>query len=287
MFEYKPAKRTNTYLRVAISGPSGSGKTMSALLLAFGITGDWGKIAVIDTENESASLYEHLGPFNVVPFPPPYSPERYIEAINFCAAKRPTVIIIDTASQEWNGEGGILSDNKENNDSFFNWKYLTPRHEAFVNTILHSPCHTIVTFRTDDEYIMTTDEKTGKAKPVKMGLKAITRKGWEYDNTVVFRLDDNLLATVTKDRTTKFTGVAPFMITSQTGRILRDWAGTVPSPETLTPEQLNSYKQQLADCNSLEDLKTFKAGLTEAVLNNQDFIKLAINRYQEITKKVA
>ena len=75
------AQRHQVKLRLGLSGASGFGKSYSALLLAYGITEDWTKIAVIDTENNSASLYSHLGDFNVVSLNQPYSPERYIEAI--------------------------------------------------------------------------------------------------------------------------------------------------------------------------------------------------------------
>ena len=60
------AQRQQVKLRVGLSGPSGYGKTYSALLLAYGITGKWAKIAIIDTANNSASLYSHLGDFNVL-----------------------------------------------------------------------------------------------------------------------------------------------------------------------------------------------------------------------------
>ena len=74
--QLKQSKRSNVKLRIGISGPSGFGKTTSALLLAHGLTNDWSKIAVIDTENSSASLYSHLGNYNVLDLQAPFSPER-------------------------------------------------------------------------------------------------------------------------------------------------------------------------------------------------------------------
>ena len=78
--EFKPAKRTRAKLRLGISGPSGAGKTYSALMIANGIT-PWTKIAIIDSENGSAELYSHLGAYSVLTLEPPYTPEKYIEAI--------------------------------------------------------------------------------------------------------------------------------------------------------------------------------------------------------------
>src|SRR5690606_33613062 len=104
----KQAQRNQVKLRLGLSGASGFGKTYSALLLAFGITNDWSKIAIIDTENNSASLYSHLGEFNVLTLEEPYNPERYIQAIKVCENASIEVLIIDSLSQEWNGKGGCL-----------------------------------------------------------------------------------------------------------------------------------------------------------------------------------
>lgn len=104
----RKAQRQQAKIRLAIQGPAGSGKTYSSLLITYGITADWSKIVVIDTENYSADLYAHLGSFNVLAIEPPFAPEKYIEAINTCEQKGFEVIIIDSISHEWDGEGGIL-----------------------------------------------------------------------------------------------------------------------------------------------------------------------------------
>ncbi len=88
----RKAERKNAKIKMAIQGSSGSGKTMSALLLAYGITDDWSKIAVIDTENGSADLYAHLGTYQVLPLKEPFSPERYISAIETCSKAMPSQI---------------------------------------------------------------------------------------------------------------------------------------------------------------------------------------------------
>lgn len=286
MFEIKTAKKNGVFLRVAISGASGSGKTMSALRLAYGITGNWKTIGVIDTENESSALYEHLGPFQIIPFYPPFSPERYIEALQFALANGLEVIIIDSTSQEWNGAGGILSDNAAGKDNFFAWKNLSPRHDAFINEVLHAKAHTICCFRAEDEYIVTTDQTTGKPKPVKVGLKAVTRKGWEYENTLVFRLDENCLAETSKDRTTLFKNKAPFLITESEGRALANWAGKQPTQTTiplLNEAEIEAISNKLKECKTVTDLQAYKATLSPQTLEDKSFIKLARKRYQEIT----
>ena len=70
-------------MRLALQGASGSGKTYSSLLIAYGMTGDWSKVAVIDSENGSADLYAHLGDYRVLTLEN-YAPETYVEAIGIC-----------------------------------------------------------------------------------------------------------------------------------------------------------------------------------------------------------
>jgi AAA domain len=101
------AERKKARIKMALQGPSGSGKTMSALLIAFGLCGEWNKIAVIDTENHSADLYAHLGGYNELSVSSPFTPEKYIEAITVCENAGIEVIIIDSISHEWEGIGGI------------------------------------------------------------------------------------------------------------------------------------------------------------------------------------
>lgn len=94
------AQRRAAKIKLALQGPSGSGKTMSSLLMASGMT-NWSKIAVIDTENHSADLYSHLGEYNVLQLEKPFTPERYIKAIEVCEQAGMEVIIIDSVSHEW------------------------------------------------------------------------------------------------------------------------------------------------------------------------------------------
>jgi hypothetical protein len=185
--ELKKAQRKQAKIKLALQGPSGSGKTMSALLLASGIS-DYSKIAVIDTENHSADLYSDLGQYNVLALSKPFTPERYITAIQTCEEAEMEVIIIDSISHEWEGSGGILSQHGAMaGNSFTNWAKITPRHNAFVQRILESPCHIIATIRSKQDYTLT--EKNGKMVPEKVGLKGVTREGMDYEFTCVLNLD--------------------------------------------------------------------------------------------------
>jgi hypothetical protein len=164
------AKRAKVKLKIALSGPSGSGKTMSALKLARGLVGDWSKIAVIDTENGSASLYSHLGPYNTMQLGAPYSPERYIEAIKACTDAGMECVIIDSMTHEWNGRGGCLEIVDQLGGRYQDWSKVTPRHRKFIDAMLQSPMHIIGTMRTKADYDMGKND-SGRTTVTKVGTK--------------------------------------------------------------------------------------------------------------------
>lgn len=217
------ATRKKVKLRLGLSAVSGGGKTFSALLLAKGLVGDWSKIAVIDTENGSASLYSHLGDFNTIELQAPYTPERYIQAIKACEDAGMECIIVDSITHEWDGKGGLLEIHSSmQGNSFTNWSSLTPRHQKFIDAILQSTAHVITTVRRKTEYEMSKDGN-GKTKVEKAGLKEVTRDGFEYELTVNFNLDTNHHCTTSKDRTGLFMDKPFFTITEQTGELIKDW----------------------------------------------------------------
>ncbi|RIJ45502.1 AAA family ATPase [Maribellus luteus] len=245
--EIRKAQRKQAKIKLALQGPSGSGKTYSALLLAAGLT-NYSKIAVIDTENHSADLYAHLGDFNVLQLSKPFTPERYITAIETCEEAGMEVIIIDSVSHEWEGSGGILDlhGNMPGN-SFTNWAKMTPRHNAFVQKILESPCHVISTIRTKTDY--TLSEKNGKMIPEKVGLKGITRDGMDYEFTIVFDLDIKHNATASKDRTGLFMDKPAYVISSKTGERILNWCN-----QGTSLDEVIKQVQQAKDVVELRDL---------------------------------
>ena len=241
------AQRHQVKLRLGLSGASGFGKTYSALLLAFGITNDWSKIAIIDTENSSANLYAHLGNYNVLSLNEPYSPERYIEALRSAENASMEVIIIDSITHEWQGKGGCLNIHEQLGGRFQDWAKITPRHQAFLDAILKSKCHVITTARRKVDYSIDTTQN-GRTKVVKHGTKEITREGFEYELTVNFELiNDNHLVKASKDRTGLFMDKPEFVINAATGKKLIKWCN-----EGVSIEQA---KQEINECTTIEGLK--------------------------------
>ena len=239
---------------MALQGPSGSGKTMSALLAAVGLCKDWSKVAVIDTENHSAELYSDIGQYNVINIGAPYNPEKYIEAIQLCEKSKIDVIIIDSISHEWEGSGGIIDIHSNMiGNSFTNWGKLTPRHNAFIQAILQSPCHIIGTIRTKQDYVLS--EKNGKMVPEKVGLKGITRDGMDYEFTIVLDVDMKHNAVASKDRTGLFSGKPEFMINVETGKTIAHWCNISHAlrGEIITESNPNIIERIYA-CSSVQEL---------------------------------
>lgn len=278
--EFKKAVRKQAKLRLALSGPSGSGKTYGALLLAKGIGG---KVALIDTERGSASLYTHVHEFDALDLDPPYTPERFVEAIRAAERAGYDVLIIDSLTHEWSGVGGCLelvddiARSKYKGNSWSAWNDVTPRHRAVLDAILRSPLHIIATMRSKTETAQT--EENGRKKVVKLGMKAEQRDGSEYEFTTVLDIvHDGHFAAASKDRTGLFGG-DPKPISEATGRMLLDWlnSGATPPAEqseiekavawiaaSLTVDQAKSRGLKVLDRFTDEaDIRRINAAVTE------------------------
>lgn len=292
--QLRKATRQKAKIRLGLSAVSGGGKTYSAILIAKGLCGDLSKVAVIDTENNSADLYAHLGDYNVLPIAPPFSPEAYISAIKECENAGMEVIIIDSIAHEWEGEGGVMDLCDKIGGGFSTaWKQLTPRHEKFKQAILQSKCHIITTVRRKQEYILQEEiNRNGKAvqKPVKAGMKEITREGWEYELTCNLELDVKHLATASKDRTGLFIGRDPFVPSVETGKMIAEWceAGSEPLP---TPKPSLNQKQldgAIARIKAGEDALYNKIIETYSLTDEQLVaFNLALMEFQSSTENAA
>src|SRR5690242_14701502 len=109
-FEIKKSTRQGVKPLIGFFSESGCGKTYSSLLLARGLVGPHGQIVMIDTESGRGSLYSDVlpGGYDVLELREPFSPMRYIEAIQAVEKSGAAVGVLDSGSHEWEGLGGVL-----------------------------------------------------------------------------------------------------------------------------------------------------------------------------------
>lgn len=200
-FTFKKATKSRAKLRLALIGPSGSGKTYSSLAIASGL-GD--RIAVVDTEHGSASLYADEFGFDVLELTS-FSPSSYVDAIKAAESAGYDVVVIDSLSHAWFGKDGALEmvdaaqRRQKTPNSYTAWRDVTPAHNHLVDAIIQSPCHIVATMRAKTDFVQEKDER-GKTTIRKVGLAPIQRDGLDYEFTVVGDMDLDHVLTITKSR---------------------------------------------------------------------------------------
>jgi len=278
---FKKAKREQIWIKVLGAGASGSGKTYSMLRLATGFAKkSGGKIAAIDTENGRIRYYANEFDFDDLQLSAPYTPEKYIEAIDAAADGGYTILIIDSITHEWDYCLEVHS--KMPGNSYTNWVKITPRHDPFMEKILQSPLHIFATVRGKDEYVM--EEKNGKQVPKKVGLGYKQRDNTEYNYTVTFNIDQQShIADAMKDNTHLFENRYD-VLTEKDGMALYDWAnsGDAPDPKPQPKSETPKFNESKIDesvvdelAKAKEDIKTIVAELTSLKVSEAD-IKTAI-----------
>ena len=205
-FSFRPAVRESVSLLVGLSGASGSGKTFSALRLAHGIAGDR-PFAVIDTEAGRAQHYADQFRFDHGDLRPPFTPAAYADAIAAADAASYPVIVVDSMSHEWAGEGGILDWQEAELDRMAgdDWKkreackmasWIKPKmaHKQFVQRLLQMRAHLILGFRAEPKIEMVRGENGRMEIREKQSLTGlhgwipIAEKNLPYELTASFLL---------------------------------------------------------------------------------------------------
>jgi hypothetical protein len=226
---FRKAEKIIKKARIGLCGVAGSGKTLSALRIAQGLcapNGSSSRIALVDTENNSSVLYADRIGFDVLNLEPPFEVEKYIKAIRMAEDAGYSVLILDSISHAWAGEGGILDTQGKLADSGMNsftaWRKLTPQHNALVEAMLRSRLHLVATMRAKMDYVVEQNEK-GKSVPRKVGLAPVQREGMDYEFDIVFDLDLNHNAIASKDRSSLFDGKILTRPDDNVGRVILGW----------------------------------------------------------------
>ncbi len=318
---FQKAKRIQTKIKLAIGGPSGSGKTMSSLLLGYGlIKGEhpewddatcWDKICVCDTENGSSALYVGaraggtvIGSYNTIPIEPPFEEQVLIDAIAMCENHGMEVIILDSMTAFWQGEGGALQTQgkiaERTGNSFTSWKGVRADQSKMMQAILQSKCHIISAYRAKTEYVQEKNDK-GKTVVRNIGMGIIAEGNTEYEYSCFLMLDASHNAAAIKDRTGLFDNQI-FVITPDTGKKIYQWLseGEVapenpvqePTPAPAEPDEQLKKAIGLVDALVKEKLKNaeLKPQVLELVVNtigDKNYKKcMDINKLRELYSKL-
>lgn len=239
----RKAKREGARLVIGVSGISGSGKTYTALQLAWGLANfDASKVGFIDTENKRGSLYADtlrdaggaVHEFFIGDLEPPFSPDRYVQAILEFQKAGVEVLVIDSVSHEWEGVGGCEDIANAGNPRLPDWKKAKAEHKRFMNAMLQSNMHIIACIRAREK--VTIEKVDGKTVVTPQGIQPITEKNFMFEMTASLMMwNEGQAQQVMKcpEELKPILGRGDGYITANDGKSLRAW---VDGAVQLNPE---------------------------------------------------
>lgn len=229
ILDIRPAKRGESKAIIGLGGISGSGKTYTALMLARGMVKSASEIGFLDTENKRGSLYADIldGQFMIGDLYPPFSPKRYSQALKEFQDAGIKVLVIDSVSHEWEGEGGcddIANAPLAAGKKMANWIWAKREHKSFMNTLLQCDMHIICCIRAREK----TDFKD-PSKPVSLGIQPICEKNFMFEMTASLLMEN-------EGKTQRFLKIPSFLqkafgngngyIGKETGKQIIEWINT-------------------------------------------------------------
>jgi len=245
-FTIRPATRSDSKALIGLYGQSGSGKTMSALLLGRGLVGPAGKLVLIDTESGRGALYADVipGGYEIIPLDEPFSPARYIEALEAAESAGAACVIIDSMSHEWESVGGVADmaadiERRTGKSGLHCWKEPKNAHQKMLLKLLRAKTHVICCLRAKRKSKQVKDERTGKTVIVKDDFYTPKQDGdFIYEMQVhaeiladhrlrVTKVSHPALASIFKD------GV---VISEATGRAVAEWSKGSGDAKAATPD---------------------------------------------------
>lgn len=258
----RKAERSGSKVVIGIAGQSGSGKTLTALYIARGMVDKPSEIGFLDTENRRGSLYsdELDGPFMIGDLYPPFSPQRYSQAIKEFQAAGVKVLVIDSVTHEWEGEGGCIDIAENTNGRIANWKLAKSENKKFMNTLLQADMDIIVCVRARE----TMDFRNPK-EPVSLGVQPVCEKNFMFEMTASIMMfnegKEQTHLKVPKDLKEVF-GNGKGYLGQEVGKGIKSW---VNSGAKVDPE-LKKWEMRLQQSSTegMESLKTAWAEIPKA-----------------------
>lgn len=252
-FNVQQAEREKVYPKIGIFSPAGGGKTYTSLRLASGMVEETKRLLnkkceiwLANNEGSRGKYYANEFKYKIIELKAPHEPELYYDLIDYAESYSSendcyVILLIDSLSKEWGGEGGCIEIANRMGGQFQNaWKNVSPRHRRLMDKLVDSNLTIIATMRGEDQYEVEEDNN-GKKKIVKLGVGAKQGKDFEYEFTCTFSLDQKTnCAESFKDNTHLFENKAPMKLTEQDGANLIKWANTSqkePDKSTVNPTE--------------------------------------------------
>lgn len=262
IIQIRPAQREGARTVGAICGVSGSGKTYSALLIAFGMAGrDSSKVGLLDTENRRGSLYSDImpdgKPFMIGDLRPPFSPLRYAEAVKEFQSAGVEVLVIDSVTHEWDGEGGAddianAPDSQGRPPKLARWNEAKRQHKRFMNVMIQSDMQIICCVRAREKSKPEKDPQTGRTVYVPLGLQPIQERDFMFEATYSIMMHESGtrhdLVKVPKELVPAFPGTG--YLGPETGQLIRAW---VDGAKQLDPKVEKFRNRLITVCEQGEE----------------------------------
>lgn len=302
-FTFRDATFRCSTLMLGLAGPSGSGKTKSALRIASGLSPDK-PVYVIDTESGRSLLYARQFKFKVLELEAPFTPARYLQAIEAAVADGAGTIVIDSMSHEHEGVGGILEMHdaeltriagqdlgKRERAKFSAWIKPKAEHNKLVNRMLQMRVHMLLCFRAKDKLVLVKNEN-GKQEPISVGWTPICADRLDYECTSMlvlppgsegrpdftaksFKRNDDLAAIFHDDE----------QITEGHGTALRQWIAGSSEPAQHATKARRTWSDVLADLSKLADAAENEHDVE--ALRGHDLVKMIMDKAAENVRQQA
>lgn len=251
---FAKATMVGNKVKLALIGPTGSGKTYTGLVIGSRLAElDGGRVAVIDTENRTATKYASHFDFDHLALSS-FAPMEYVKAIKQAEEHGYSVVIVDSLSHAWSGTDGALEQvdkakaRSKSKNGFAAWRDVTPMHNALIDALVQSDVHMIATMRAKQHYAIDQVEENGRTKTeiTRLGLAPVQRDGMEYEFDVVGDIDQEHRLVITKSRCFELADAVLMKPGAEVADTLHAWVeGGVEAPQLVSDEQRAALRDRI------------------------------------------
>jgi len=290
---FRPAVKSEVKPLIGLYAESGCGKTYGALLLAKGFAEDMAGVAMIETESGRGEIFADdpiVGGYQVWPIRDDFSPKSYEAAILAAGKAGFKVLIIDSASHEWEGAGGVLSMAAKNQDEgktgVLVWQMPKLLHQRqFMLRLLGTPVPVVIVCMRA-KYPMQEVIEKGKKK----WIRSETLEPKQADDILFEMLvhawidqQHNLHVTKCSKDELRQVFVEGQPITVETGQRLAEWSKGGKKPEP-TSEDKEFLKQAVLEISSAKDMIALESWAKEnsSQLKNSPYCEQIRQEYAQV-----